>query len=218
MSPTYLAPGLYLEEQPAGSRPIQGVGTAVAAFVGLAETGPVGTPTLVTNWTAYRATFGDLAPGCHLPRAVYGYFQNGGGSCYVVRVGQERAEPTPRATLPSGEDPDKPSFEVTAAAGATEPLTVEVSAAGEGDDADAFTLVVRSGDRELERFADLTVAEGAENAVRTVNAGSRLVRLAPAESGALRPAAGSVELTVPEERPARPGPEAYVGDLSLIHI
>ena len=39
--PTYLSPGVYVEEVEAGSRPIEGVGTAVAAFVGLAEKGPV---------------------------------------------------------------------------------------------------------------------------------------------------------------------------------
>jgi phage tail sheath protein FI len=37
----YLSPGVYVEEVPSGSRPIEGVGTAVAAFVGLAEAGPV---------------------------------------------------------------------------------------------------------------------------------------------------------------------------------
>ena len=49
--PTYLSPGVYVEEVDSGSRPIEGVGTAVAAFVGLAEDGPFNTPTLVTNWT-----------------------------------------------------------------------------------------------------------------------------------------------------------------------
>ena len=38
--PTYLSPGVYVEETDSGSRPIEGVGTAVAAFVGLAEKGP----------------------------------------------------------------------------------------------------------------------------------------------------------------------------------
>ena len=38
--PTYLSPGVYVEEVEAGSRPIEGVGTAVAAFVGLAAAGP----------------------------------------------------------------------------------------------------------------------------------------------------------------------------------
>ena len=38
--PNYLSPGVYVEEVEAGSRPIEGVGTAVAAFVGLAARGP----------------------------------------------------------------------------------------------------------------------------------------------------------------------------------
>jgi phage tail sheath protein FI len=33
---TYLTPGVYVEEVSSGSRPIEAVGTAVAAFVGLA--------------------------------------------------------------------------------------------------------------------------------------------------------------------------------------
>ena len=49
--PNYLSPGVYVEEVDSGSRPIEGVGTAVAAFVGLATRGPFNTPTLVTNWT-----------------------------------------------------------------------------------------------------------------------------------------------------------------------
>ncbi len=38
--PTYLSPGVYVEEDQSGSRPIEGVGTAVAAFVEFAEKGP----------------------------------------------------------------------------------------------------------------------------------------------------------------------------------
>ena len=36
----YLSPGVYIEEVSSGAKPIEGVGTAVAAFVGLAESGP----------------------------------------------------------------------------------------------------------------------------------------------------------------------------------
>ena len=50
--PTYLSPGVYVNEVAAGTRPIEGVGTAVAAFVGLAAKGPDNQPTLVSNWTA----------------------------------------------------------------------------------------------------------------------------------------------------------------------
>ena len=37
MAASYGAPGVYIEEQPSGSMPIEGVGTAVAAFVGFTE-------------------------------------------------------------------------------------------------------------------------------------------------------------------------------------
>src|SRR6476659_11048796 len=85
--PNYLSPGVYVEEVEAGSRPIEGVGTAVAAFVGLAAQGPFNTPTLVTNWTQFTSTFGDFVEGSYLAHSVYGYFSNGGGAAYVVRIG-----------------------------------------------------------------------------------------------------------------------------------
>ena len=85
--PNYLSPGVYVEEVEAGSRPIEGVGTATAAFVGLAAAGPTNAPTLITNWAQFVNTFGDFQEGSYLAHAVYGFFLNGGGSCYVVRVG-----------------------------------------------------------------------------------------------------------------------------------
>ena len=89
--PTYLSPGVYVEEVPAGSRPIEGVGTAVAAFVGFAERGPFDEPVLVTNWTQFTQQFGGFVENGYLALAVYGFFVNGGGSAYVVRVGQDGA-------------------------------------------------------------------------------------------------------------------------------
>src|ERR1700748_612201 len=86
--PTYLSPGVYVEEVEAGSRPIEGVGTAVAAFVGLAADGPYNAATLVTNWSQFTRTFGDFVDGAYLAHAVYAYFLNGGGTCYVVRIGE----------------------------------------------------------------------------------------------------------------------------------
>jgi phage tail sheath protein FI len=226
VSPNYLAPGIYLEETPAGSRPIQGVGTAVAAFVGLTESGPVGAPTLVSNWTAYRQLFGGFAPGCHLPRAIYGYFQNGGGSCYVVRAGAEAGEPVARAQLPSADDQSIASYDVSLAADAPEgTISVEVTApadAGPDDEqaggaaAETFDLIVRIGDREVERYESLSLGPGPQNAVSTVNQRSRVIRMAEAAGGAiarLLPAPGSVSLVAPEA-PERPGPEAFVGDLA----
>ena len=89
--PNYLSPGVYVEEVEAGSRPIEGVGTAVAAFVGFSEAGPFNQPTLVSNWSQFTSTFGDFIEGAYLAHAVYGYFANGGGTAYIVRVGQDGA-------------------------------------------------------------------------------------------------------------------------------
>jgi phage tail sheath protein FI len=37
---SYLSPGVYVEEVSSGARPIQAVGTSIAAFVGLAPVNP----------------------------------------------------------------------------------------------------------------------------------------------------------------------------------
>src|SRR3954469_5687870 len=122
--PTYLSPGVYVEEVDRGSKPIEGVGTAVAAFVGFAETGPVGTPTLVTNWSQFTTTFGGFIKGGYLAPSLYGYFNNGGGTAYVTRLPGEISHghsnrPTPPRTpvvaaLPSRGNQALPSLEITA--------------------------------------------------------------------------------------------------------
>jgi hypothetical protein len=76
-----------------GARPIEGVGTAVGAFVGLAADGPFNKPILVTNWKQYTATFGNFVQGTYLARAVHAYLNNGGEACYVVRIASTVAAP-----------------------------------------------------------------------------------------------------------------------------
>lgn len=83
--PQYLAPGVYIEEV-AGPQPIEGVGTATGAFVGIAERGPIGTAVLVTNWTQYVESFGGFIANGYLPNAVRHFFDEGGSRCYVVRT------------------------------------------------------------------------------------------------------------------------------------
>src|SRR5262249_16709788 len=98
---TYLSPGVYVEEMESASKPIEGVGTAVAAFVGFAEMGDFNKPVLVPNWSQFRTTFGDFMAGAYLAHSVYGYFNNGGGSCYVVRIGGQGDSTPAAAALPS---------------------------------------------------------------------------------------------------------------------
>ena len=100
MATTYLTPGVYVEEVDRGTKPIEGVGTAVCAFVGVAETGPVGQATMIANWTQYTDTFGGFIPGAYLAHAVYGYFNNGGTLCFVVRVNEDAAEAAAPTSTP----------------------------------------------------------------------------------------------------------------------
>jgi phage tail sheath protein FI len=57
--PTYLTPGVYVEEVPSASKPIEGVATSIAAFVGLAPGGPVNTPFGVSRWGQFAKVCGD---------------------------------------------------------------------------------------------------------------------------------------------------------------
>src|SRR5919205_3039153 len=107
--PTYMTPGVYVEEVPAQSKPIEGVATSVAAFVGLAPGGPVNTPVQIANWTQFARTFSDPArpeegpfmEGAYLAHSVYGFFQNGGGLCWIVRVGGGNGRAPAQAALPA---------------------------------------------------------------------------------------------------------------------
>jgi hypothetical protein len=47
-------PGVYVEEVPSGVRPIAAASTSIAAFIGVAERGPVGEAVKVFNFTEYQ--------------------------------------------------------------------------------------------------------------------------------------------------------------------
>ena len=171
MPSSYLSPGVYMEEVSSGSRPIEAVGTAVAAFVGFAETGPLNEPVLVTNWTQFKGTFGDFVEGYYLAHAVYGYFLNGGGIAYVVRVGGSSGETAnasgPVAELPAAGEDGKPALTVSAKDPGQGDLTVEVQGASEGGD-DVFKLLVKRGGEVVETFDNVTTRRGPQNVATVV--------------------------------------------------
>jgi hypothetical protein len=81
-------PGIYVDEFTPGA-PIQGVGTNTGAFVGVALSGPILQPTLIQSWDEFNNLFGGFittVPASYLAPAVYGFFLNGGTSCYILRV------------------------------------------------------------------------------------------------------------------------------------
>ena len=89
--PEYLTPGVYIEEIERGPRPIEGVPTSTAAFLGETERGAI-KPRMVTSYKEYQrwfgGTFGDAK---FMPYAANGFFENGGKRLYVCRIVGENA-------------------------------------------------------------------------------------------------------------------------------
>ncbi len=78
-------PGVYVQELPNPVRPIVGVPTSVAAFVGVAPRGVVDYPYQVNSWAGYENEFGSLSSDWPLSYAVYLFFLNGGATALIVR-------------------------------------------------------------------------------------------------------------------------------------
>src|SRR2546421_11802179 len=175
--PNYLSPGVYVEEVEAGSRPIEGVGTATAAFVGLAEKGPVNAPTLVTNWSQFSQTFGGFLEGSYLAHSVYGYFLNGGGSAYIVRIGADGHGRSAQAELPSAKDKSLAGYRVLFffKQKTAYEIQVEVAEASQPSD-DTFKLIITRG-KDREEYDNVTTRKGKNNVVTAVKTASKLIQL-----------------------------------------
>jgi uncharacterized protein len=229
--PEYLSPGVYVEEVNSGPRPIEGVGTAMAAFVGFAPAGPVNQPTLVTNWSQYVDTFGAAhsggrkdphMPGMYLSHSVYGYFLNGGGRCYVTRMSVNGAVKPKAATLPLPTRTAKAIAALLLQAKAEEggPIEVEVAPpSGEAPPEGTFTLKFKRGTVQ-EAFENVGFgrARGGRNVTETINQTSQLVMvLEERATGAIAdrvPEVGTYTLAATESTalPQRVQPASFKGD------
>lgn len=106
----YFAPGVYVEEVDRGSRPIEGVSTNIAGFIGFTEDvrgdAEIFKPMLVTSWNEYLEYFAKQGSDgytdfdAYLPFAVNGWFLNGGGRCWVASIGTK----LPGTPLPPTEE------------------------------------------------------------------------------------------------------------------
>lgn len=193
--PTYAHPGVYIEEIPSGSRPIEVAGTSTAAFVGYTVKGPMAEPTLITRYDQYQTRYGGIRPlatpteggvtpvGDPMGLSLQAFFQNGGGRAYVVRLATGTA--TASGTLSDGDTPVltfaaidpgtwgdalRVRFAPKATALGNELFVVEVG-------------VLREGEFQgLERFADVGLDEADPRFVEgRINDASELVTVAMAE-------------------------------------
>lgn len=196
--PTYLTPGVYVEEVPSASKPIEGVSTSIAAFVGLAPGGPVNTPMRISNWTQFAKIYGDpvepengpFMDGAFLAHSVYGFFQNGGSLCWIVRVGKAAAPSaatSAHAALPAAVDTSVETLRLVAQKGVDGQVTVDVAEnpnvkhEGEGDDKPAgdttYKITINAPGSPTEEYDGLTMKKGRNSILQKVNAASKLIKI-----------------------------------------
>lgn len=93
-------PGVYVEELPSGVKPIEGVSTSTAGFVGLTARNTAGAnAAVVTSWREFEQVFGgpfEPSPSQlghqFLPHGVRGFFANGGARAYIAAINSTPSE------------------------------------------------------------------------------------------------------------------------------
>ncbi|MCB9137788.1 MAG: phage tail sheath subtilisin-like domain-containing protein [Caldilineaceae bacterium] len=203
------SPGVFPMEVDKGTKPIEGVGTSIPAFVGMTAKAPVGfdpaggvyesrsgKAVFVANWTQYVDQFGEFVRDAFLPDMVYAYFANGGGPCYVVSlraldVELEGKPQTASVSIPSDNRSRTPSFVVRAKTPGEKGnnLSVVVESEEEG----LFNL--RIGDAEQK---GLTLDAEQKNYVGN----ARFEAVEISEIGSVAPKAGAYPLTGGKDAPS----------------
>jgi len=164
--PELLHPGVYVQEVPSAVRPIEGVSTSTAAFIGVADKGPVpGTiapngrmaqPVMITSVTEYTRQFGGFRKDSFLAYAVKAFFDNGGRRLYIVRVvgtgPSSPPSPPSRAASPGGA-----ALTISAINEGVwgNKISIRIVASSDGDTTN-FKLLVLYDSNPVEAFDNLT--------------------------------------------------------------
>lgn len=194
--PTY--PGVYVEEIPSGLKTVSGVATSVGAFVGTFPRGLLNEAVQLLGLADFEREYGGVTAGSETSYAIQQFFMNGGTECFVVRVASANAVAS-NSTIPNGLGTNVVQFVAGRSLrgqSALNPgtwgdsLRVEIDYATRGAAVAAETdtlfnatvsLVRVDGDRTVtvasERYMNLSLQPGQDNALDTINAGSLLVQL-----------------------------------------
>jgi hypothetical protein len=164
--------------------------------------------------------------GAYLAHSVYGFFQNGGALCWIVRVGapEDGAGSRAVAALPAASDKNVEAFRAKALPGVNGTVKVEVSeepnAGGEGDGkADqTYKIVVQAEGQEPEEFGGLTVKKGRQNIATKVNAQSKIIGMedlsASLPEAQRVPATGTFTLSTPAVAVEKVEASDFEGDVA----
>ena len=135
---SYMHPGVYIEEIPSGLKPISGVATSVAAFIGFTAKGPLNEPARIGNWGDYASEFGGIRDtgkepdGDPMGHTVAAFFQNGGANAYIVRIAHDDAvKADGYIDHPNPTDPDP-----------TKPIAFKFSAINKGEWGNGLVVVL----------------------------------------------------------------------------
>lgn len=171
-----LHPGVYIEEVPSGVRPIEGVSTSTAAFIGKAEKGPLDRALMVTSFIEFQATYGTFQNDSYLAHAALQFFNNGGKRLYIVRV----ANGAVAADVAIADRKGTPAKTLTIFANSPgawgNALDIDV-ADGAQDPGNEFKITVKLNGTPLEIHDNLSMNPDATNFVENVvTANSKLIK------------------------------------------
>lgn len=171
-----LHPGVYIEEVPSGVRPIEGVSTSTAAFIGKAEKGPLDRALMVTSFIEFQATYGTFQNDSYLAHAALQFFNNGGKRLYIVRV----ANGAVAADVAIADRKGTPAKTLTIFANSPgawgNELDIDI-ADGSQDPGNEFRITVKLNGTNLEVHDNLSMNPDATNFVENVvTANSKLIK------------------------------------------
>lgn len=181
--PEYLSPGVYIEDRP-GVGSMDAASTSIAGFVGVTQRGKVNTPTYITSWNSFIENFAGgmdspFMTNSHLAYAVYGFYQNGGKNCYVMRTAGKSA-----ARASSSLSSETPAILIDARdEGTWANGNLKMSITANADDSELFDIVVTYNQDVVERMEGLSNDEGDDFWIDQVNSQSTYIT---AISGALK--------------------------------
>ena len=155
----YLSPGVYAESVSNTNAPIEAVSSSTGGFVGITVRGKLKTPVLVTSWQNFLDNFAygmetPFLANSDLAYSVYGFFQNGGTRCYIIRTASTKAA---KATGTQSE------VTFTAKDEGTWGNKLKVAISANADNASNFDITVKYGDEVVESFKNVSNTSTEDN-------------------------------------------------------
>lgn len=195
--PEYLHPGVYVQEESSGAKPIEGASTSTACFVGETARGRPDRPTFVSSWSQFERAFGSFNKKYQLPLSVYQFFQNGGRRAYILRVLPHVLKDETGTVIKEGAKEASGKLAIPGA-------EISISAQGGGEWANGLKVTVAKNQfnsklydwtvaqpsadgvsfEELEKFGGVGAAESGERFYASlINRDSNYIRIEPDAKG-----------------------------------